>query len=84
MILSIKQITKVLISLHGCTGWSVPLLFTHPEDRFLTSKPIQLTHSFEVSACENDVHQGKLLYDFLGCIFFFFFINLELKLVVDR
>ena len=26
--------TKVLISLHGCTGWSAPLLFANSEDRF--------------------------------------------------
>ena len=34
MILSKKQITKVLISLCRCTGWSVPSLFANPEDRF--------------------------------------------------
>ena len=30
MILSRKQITKALISLGGCTGWSAPLLFANP------------------------------------------------------
>ena len=30
MIHSKKQITKVLISLRGCAGWSVPLLFANP------------------------------------------------------
>ena len=34
MILSIKWITKVLIRLRECASWSVPLLFTKPEDRF--------------------------------------------------
>ena len=34
MIVSKRQITKALISLHGCTGWSAPLLFANPEDRF--------------------------------------------------
>ena len=34
MILSNKQITKALIRLHGCAGWSAPLLFANPEDRF--------------------------------------------------
>ena len=34
MILSKKQITKVLISLHRCAGWSAPLLFAYHEDRF--------------------------------------------------
>ena len=31
MILTNKRTTKVLISLRGCAGWSVPLLFAHPE-----------------------------------------------------
>ena len=35
MILSKKRITKVLISLHRCAGWSAPVLFTNPKtDRF--------------------------------------------------
>ena len=34
MILSKKGITKALISLQGCTGWSAPLLFANHEDRF--------------------------------------------------
>ena len=34
MILSKMQITKALISLHGCAGWSRPLLFTNPEETF--------------------------------------------------
>ena len=34
MILYKKRITKALISLPGCTGWSGPLLFANPEDRF--------------------------------------------------
>ena len=29
MLLSNKWITKVLIKLRGCTGWSAPLLFTN-------------------------------------------------------
>ena len=33
MILSKKRITKVLIRLRGCAGWSAPLLFPNPEDR---------------------------------------------------
>ena len=32
-ILSKKQITVVPIRLHGCTGWSAPLLFANPDDR---------------------------------------------------
>ena len=36
MILSNKGITKALIRLRGCAGWSAPLLFANTEDRFLT------------------------------------------------
>ena len=31
IILSTKQITKALIRLRGCAGWSTPLLFTDPQ-----------------------------------------------------
>ena len=31
MILSKKRITKALIRLRGCAGWSVPVLFTNPQ-----------------------------------------------------
>ena len=34
IILSNQRITKVLIRLRGCAGWSAPLLFANPEDRF--------------------------------------------------
>ena len=34
MILSHKRITKVLIRLRGRIGWSAPVLFANPEDRF--------------------------------------------------
>ena len=34
MILYNKRITKALIRLHRCAGWSAPLLFVNPEDRF--------------------------------------------------
>ena len=40
MMLSNKRITKALIRLRGCAGWSELLLFASPEDRFLTSRPI--------------------------------------------
>ena len=30
--------TKMLIRLHSCAGWSVPLLFANPEDRFSRTK----------------------------------------------
>ena len=34
MILSKKRITKALIRLRECAGWSAPLLFANTEDRF--------------------------------------------------
>ena len=34
MILSNKRITKMLIRLRKCAGWSATLLFTNTEDRF--------------------------------------------------
>ena len=30
MVLSKKRITKAMIRLHGCTGWSAPVLFANP------------------------------------------------------
>ena len=38
MILSNKLLTKALIRLRGCAGWSAPLLFTNTEDRFFTHR----------------------------------------------
>ena len=38
IMLSNKQMTKVLIRLCGCTGRSVPLLFTNTKDRFSLAK----------------------------------------------
>ena len=34
IILSRKRITKELVSLCGCAGWSALVLFANPEDRF--------------------------------------------------
>ena len=34
MILSNKQKTKALIRLPRCAGWSAPLLFANPKNRF--------------------------------------------------
>ena len=34
IILSSKRITKALIRLRGCAGWSVPVLFATTKDRF--------------------------------------------------
>ena len=43
MILSTKRITKVLIRLRGCAGWSAPVLFANPRRQvFLRSGPYVL------------------------------------------
>ena len=34
MVLSKTRITKALIRLRGCAGWSAPVLFANPEERF--------------------------------------------------
>ena len=47
MILSNKPITKALISLWVCTGWSAPLLFTnHQRQVFLCLGPYVLAHIY--------------------------------------
>ena len=38
MILSSKRITKALISLHGCAGWSAPLLFANHRRQVLPGR----------------------------------------------
>ena len=38
MIRSNKRITKALIRLRGCAGWSAPVLFQNPEDRFFRNE----------------------------------------------
>ena len=40
MILSSEGITKALISLRDCAGWSAPLLVAKPEDRFCRVKAV--------------------------------------------
>ena len=42
MVLTKERITKVLIRLRGCAGWSVPLLFTYLKEGFLTTGPFNL------------------------------------------
>ena len=41
MIISKKRITKALISLRGCAGWSAPSLFAYPPAKtgFLVMRP---------------------------------------------
>ena len=44
------RITKGLIKLCGCTGWSAPLLFSHPKDKFSPAEAhiILCIHKFDV------------------------------------
>ena len=47
MILSKMRITRALIRLRGCAGWSAPLLFANPEDRFFSCRgPCDVTYNF--------------------------------------
>ena len=43
MILSKIKITKALVRLRGCAGWSAPVLFANPEERFSLAEA-QLCH----------------------------------------
>ena len=43
IILSNKQITKVLISLRGCAGWSPPLLFPNPRRQVFSRQSPYMT-----------------------------------------
>ena len=58
MILFNKRITKALIRLRGCAGWSVPVLFATPEDRFLASQPISVDSL--ARSCHSDKHCAQL------------------------
>ena len=50
MILSKKRITKALIRLRGCAGWSAPVLFATPDYRFSRdeAQKIRLIKSFHI------------------------------------
>ena len=60
MILSNELKTNVLIRLRGCAAWSVPLLFTSPEDEY---PDVILVPSVNVSGCSfgHDVYRYTLL-----------------------
>ena len=63
MILSIKQIIKVLIRLRGCTGWTAPLLFENLRRQVFSCRgpivavefhlPISLQIVFELFMTDN-------------------------------
>ena len=46
ILLSNKQITKALIRLRGCTGWSAPLLFACIMPGFPALRPIIILYMF--------------------------------------
>ena len=57
MILSKKRITKALIRLRGCAGWSAPLLFANPRWQVLSrrgptiKKGVRLQNHIPCAAC---------------------------------
>ena len=52
----VNRIATALIRLHGCAGWSAPLLFANPEDRV----PGVGGHiSFEALLCSNKRQKPK-------------------------
>ena len=59
IILSKKQITKALTRLRGCAGWSTPLLFANPEDRF--SRVEAHLRNSGVYKCTCSVHLHRLI-----------------------
>ena len=48
MLLSNERKTNALIRLRGCTGWSAPVLFTSPEDKYTV---VNLVPSVNVTGC---------------------------------
>ena len=59
MILSNKQITKALIRLCGCAGWSAALLFETPKDRFSRDEAQLKSVKLWPITSKNDVYVGK-------------------------
>ena len=62
MILSKRRLTKALISLCGCTGWSAPLLFAnHRMHVFSCRGPIMIScFRYESNKCNNT--EARMLY----------------------
>ena len=54
IILSKQRITKALIRLRGCAGWSVSLLFAYGKNRF--------SHDIAQLLCLNGVHSVQNAY----------------------
>ena len=60
LILSIKRITQALIRLRRCAGWSAPVLFENPEDRF-SNDEAQI--SLAIYLPSDGIHPGLNLID---------------------
>ena len=50
-----KQIIKALFSLHGCAGWSAPLLLTNPEDSFARAKAYMIYKESLSGICSDPI-----------------------------
>ena len=64
MALSNKRITKLLMRMGGCAGWSAPLLFANSKDEFSSVQAHIVSNSIENSICLEVVKQtmhGALL-----------------------
>ena len=72
MILSNKPITKVLIRLHRCAGWSAPLLSANPEDRFSHVEAhikMSISHvKAQIKMSSSPYNRCQLLSNFKHCI----------------
>ena len=59
MVLFKKRITEALIRQRGCAGWSAPVLFTTPQDRFSRIEAHLLCCSLEICFLgELTIHLG--------------------------
>ena len=65
MLLFNKGITKALIRLRGCSGWSAPLLFVNPEDRFSSRSPkYELVYriKYKLACCTANIQISQRIY----------------------
>ena len=93
MVLSKKRITMALIRLHGCAGWSAPVLFCKaPMTDFLTPRPI-LKFALWPETASFFLHKFSLkklwfLFNFCSLYFFglgawLFMLSLTLFILMD-
>ena len=62
-----KRITKALISLGGCAGWSAPLLFANPEDRFSCVEVYMILEYFDSQIKDNTMFKFEISIVILLC-----------------